>query len=216
VFKVALPLILVLTLASSASAQTGKHLSLGAGLALHQYLEDDEFSSKNPSLAILYRFSLHPEKQTDGWKYFDPSVSVGWSKADVDQEVGGAERRLGKLRSIPVLVGGGPSYRRGPMKVGASLVGGVAFNKFTIDDATRTTLAGLGQNLTEVETKNAFAMRIGVSTWYDLSSRLGLHGSVAYLYSRPKTDVTLDGVTTTDEWKTDKLKVTGGFAVGIF
>ena len=213
-FKVALALILVMTLASSASAQTGMHVSVGPGIDFHKYT-DDRFKSKSPGLAILYRLSLHPEKVKDGWK-FEPAGSVGLSRLNTDAELAGETRRLGRLRMIPVTVGGGPGYRRGPTKVGFSADAGVSFNKFTVDGGTRTTLAGLGQDLTSVDVNNAFTAHTGVSVWHDLSSRLGVHAGASYVFHHPTAKTTIDGVTTTEKWKTDKVKFVTGFAVGLF
>lgn len=213
-FALVLVLMLATVLAVGASAQSGKHLALGVDVGFHAYTEDN-VHSKNPSFSALYRFSLHPEAHKDGWS-IGPSASVGLSSAKVDVPIGGVETRLGRVREIPVSVGGGPSYRHGPTKVGFTLVGGPVFNHFTEDNRAFNAYISNGQTLNNVKVKTGFAVKPGVSVWHDVSSMLGLHATASYFYYRPTAETTVDGTTTSDKWTLSKINFAVGFAVGIF
>jgi A/G-specific adenine glycosylase len=52
--------------------------------------------------------------------------------------------------------------------------------------------------------------------WYNITPSLGLHTSVGYMINRPLVKTTVDGVTTSTRWKTDKLGYQAGVALGIF
>jgi hypothetical protein len=207
-------LVLVAILAPSAWAQSGRRLSLGAAINFREFV-DDRFDAKNPGFSVLYRLSMSPGEHRDGWK-LEPSGSVGWSKTDAHSEIGGTNTDFGRMKSTTVMVGGGPSYRRGPTKVGISMVLGPSFNSFDVDEDARTAYNNQKQTLNAVEVEDVIAVKTGASLWHDLSSRLGLHGSVGYLYHRPNVKTNVDGTVTNERWRTDKVTMQAGFAVGIF
>jgi len=205
---------MLLTATTSANAQTGRHVSLGAGPSWRWYT-DNAFSRKNPGISILYRFSWKPHTQ-NGW-HMEPGVTFTWGHANFGPEVGGSDLKLGSLRSIPVLVGGGPSYRHDRWKLGISLEGGPSFHKFTVDNAARTPYEDrTGTPLESIDAKNSFAARVGVALWRDLSSRLGARVGTSYVYERPDISTTAGGVTTTEKWKEDYVSVSAGLVIGFF
>jgi len=199
--RLMLALMGVAMIASAAQAQTGRRLALGAGLGFHKYVDSD-FSQKNPGISIVYRLALHPGVKR-GWT-LEPKGTVDWFKTDVKTDVGPVDIHLGKLRSIPVLVGAGPSYRHGRTKIGVAILAGPSFNQFTGDKGSNP-----------ITVKNSVMVRPETSLWYDVSSRLGLHAGVSYVYNRPSAETTSGGSTTSAKWKTDHVNFSVGFAVGI-
>ena len=191
----------MIALAAQAQAQTGRRLSLGAGLGFHEYVDSD-FSQKNPGLSLVYRLAWKPVVK-QGWT-LEPKVSFDWFKTDVQTDVGTADVHIGKLRSIPVMAGAGPSYRSGRTKVGAAILVGPSFNHFTAD-----------KNAPSITVKNSLFLRPEAGIWYDVSSRLGLHAGVGYVYNRPKAETTSGATTTSEKWKTDHVNFSLGFAIGI-
>ena len=191
----------VAMIASSAQAQTGRHLALGVGLGFHKYVDSD-FSQKNPGISLVYRVAWKPGVK-QGW-ILEPKGTFDWFKTEVSTDVGTVDAHIGKLRSIPVLVGVGPAYRHGRMKVGVAILAGPSFNHFTGDKGSNP-----------VTVKNSVVVRPETSLWYDVSSRLGLHADVGYLYNRPTADVTSGASTTSEKWKTDHVNFSVGFAIGI-
>ena len=207
-------LLLILITAPPAWAQSSKHLSLGAGLNFHKYADSD-FSSKNPSISLEYRIALN-HSGVDGWSW-GPKSSISLGKVDTKTDIGGIETHLGRLRTIPILVGIERAYRQGPLRIGASVVAGPSFNHFDVDAAARSAyLTRLGRNLGAVTVKTSVAIKPGVSAWYDLGDWAALHASLSYVVNRPKAEMTVDGVTTSSTWKTDHASFVLGFVVGVF
>jgi hypothetical protein len=192
----------VAIITSAAQAQTGKHVALGVGLGFHEYV-DNGFSQKSPALSLIYRLALNP-RMSEGW-IFEPKGTLNWFKTDVQADVGGVDTHIGKLRSIPVLVGGGPSYRHGRTKIGVAILAGRAFNQFTVDNS-----------VSSMTVKNSLVVSPEASLWYDIGSRLGLYGGLSYVYNRPTAETTSGGSTTSAKWNTDHLNFSVGFAFGIF
>jgi len=189
-------------IAPAAQAQTGRRLALGAGLGFHKYVGGD-FSQKNPGLSLVYRIAWKPGMK-QGWT-LEPKVSFDWFKTDVRADVGSVDTHIGKLRSIPVMAGAGPSYRSGRTKVGAAILAGPSFNHFTADNSATSTIT----------VKNSLYLHPEASLWYDVSSRLGLHAGVGYVYNRPTAKTTSGASTTSEKWKTDHVNFSVGFAIGI-
>jgi hypothetical protein len=206
-----LVLLLALSTAAAAEAQTGKHFSLGAGINFHDY-SDSRFNSDNPGFQPMYRFSRSRE---NGWGW-DMKGSLSFSRLQVPADVSGAEVRLGKLKTIPVLFGVARTYRQGPMKVGAYVMGGPSFNDFEIDDEAVSAYRATGSDLEAVHAKTSFAFKPGVSASYDLSSWLALKGSLSYTIHRPTVSTLVDGVSTSETWNLDHSTAALGLVLGMF
>jgi len=199
----------------TAQAQTGKHVALGASIGLREFT-DDHFSRKNPTVSVLYRISQHPNQHRQGWGWH-LGGNFGYSNADFDTDLGTAETRIGTLKMIHPVAGVERAYRHDRVKVGFSVFAGPSFNKFSIDNEARAAYESqLGAPLENIEAKNSLAIRSGVGVWYDLNSWLGLHTGAHYLYNRPKVTTTAGGVSSTTEWRVDRVSLSAGLAVGIF
>ena len=205
-------LLLVASSAASAEAQTTKHLSLGGGINFHDY-SDSRFDSRSFGFAPMYR--LEGNRHGDGWGW-DLKTSISFSRIDVATDALGAEVDLGRLRTIPVLVGVGRAYRQGPMKVGAWVTGGPSFNDFEVDDAARAAYAAAGSDLEAVHVKTSLAVRPGVSASYDLSSWLAVQGSLSYTINRPTVRTLVNGVSTSETWNLDHSNAALGLVLGLF
>ncbi|HTM57541.1 MAG TPA: outer membrane beta-barrel protein [Candidatus Udaeobacter sp.] len=214
--KLLAALILVAILAPGAQAQPGSRVSLGAGAGWTNY-SNGAFTDKGPSLVPEYHFQLKPSSErTNGLKW-GVKGGLGYSTPDRHDMIGGFDTKTGNLRMIPVMVGGGPSYQMGPMRLGAGVVAGASFNHFTVDDAARTGYRDrLGSTLNSINAKNSVAVRPDVSLWYNFTPSVGLHSSVSYTYNRPTVETTVNGVTTSERWNADHLGYQVGLAYGIF
>lgn len=211
--KIILGLLIAALSPMAAQAQTGKHVAVGASVGFQDYR--DEHFKQSGNLTFLYRLS-QTGHANNGWTLV-PSAGLGYTRADYRPDVGGSALPLGRLRTIPALVGLGPQYRQGRTQVGLSIQAGASFNSFTLDPAGRALYQDrLGADLEGIHTETSFAAQAGANVWYDLNSRLGLYGGVSYLRNRPKASVTTDGVTTVQHWNGDYVGVSVGAAVGLF
>jgi hypothetical protein len=209
--KVILGILAAALIPTAAHAQTGKHVAVGASVSAHEYT-NDRFS-QGVGLSLLYRLSADGT-EPDGFSW-GPSATIGFSRADVESDAGGVT--VGKLQSIPALVGFGPHYRHGRWWAGVSVTAGASFNSFTVDDAARSAYEErFGADLQSVDSKTSFAVQPGASLWYDVSSRLGLYGGLSYFYSRPKATLTVDGVERSETWNMDYVGISVGAVVGAF
>jgi hypothetical protein len=209
-----LMMLLLMCIATTGWAQTGRRIAIGGSLGVSSYTNKD-FSQTNPGVSFAYRVTLkNPPKQ--GWKWA-AKEGLGWSNGKVTTEIGGERTRLGKLRTILVMGGVQRSYRSGPWQFGMGVVAGPSINHFKIDGGARDAYtARLGSDLEGIKVKNSLAVRPEISTWYDLNRWLGAQVAVSYLYNRPKAETTVDAVTTTSKWKTDHLSAHVGLVVGIY
>ena len=198
-----------------AHAQTGKHVSIGGALGWRD-MSDSRFRTTNPSPAILYRFSRNPEGHKQGWLW-RLGGTVGYTHANVNTDIGGADTRMGRLQNIVVLGGIERAYRHNDLKIGLSALAGPSFNSFAIDNAAREAYqARLGVPLEDVSVKNSLAVRTGIGAWYDVNNWLGIHAGV-YRWFGQTTATTMAGGESTDEtWQSGKLTASTGIAIGLF
>lgn len=208
-------LVFATMLATAAHAQPGNHLALGAGVGFHNYASGS-FSGKNVMLVPEYHFGLTPHADREGLN-FGLKAGLGYSNPDRSDPVGGLETSTGTLRMVSLMVGAGPSYHSGPLRVGMGVVVGPSFNKFSVSDAARVAYRDrLGETLNAIEVKNSFAARPDVSLWYNFTEKVGLHSSVGYTINRPVVETTVDGVKTQSRWKADRWSYQAGLAFGVF
>jgi len=213
--KTTAALVLAAMMATAAHAQPTERVSLGAGIGFHDY-RDGAFSSKSPTVVPEYRLALTRHSNRQGLS-FGLKGGLGYSTPDRMDFIGGVETKTGNLRMVPVMVGAGPSYRTGPVRVGMDVVAGPSFNNFSVDDAARAAYRDrLGVTLNSIKVQNSVAVRSDMSLWYDLTERIGLHTSVGYTVNRPMVKTTVDGVTTSTRWTTDRLGYQAGLAFGVF
>lgn len=213
--KIGTMLVLATLVATAAHAQPGEHLALGAGVGFHNYA-NGAFSGKNAVLVPEYHFGLTPHADREGLN-FGLKAGLGYSNPDRSDPIGGFETTTGTLRMVALMVGAGPSYRNGPLRIGMGVVAGPSFNKFTVDDAARVAYRDrLGATLNSIEVKNSFAARPDMSVWYNLTEKVGLHSSVGYTINRPVVETTVDGVKTRSRWTADRWSYQVGLAFGVF
>lgn len=207
-------LLLLMLMASSASAQTGKHFSLGAGIDFSKYADSD-FKAKNPGATFAYRINPKPEAP-DGWRW-GFKTGLGYSKRSTTTEIGGIRTKLGRLQMIQILVGGQRSLRQGPWQVGIGVVAGPSFNHYDVDAGARDAYqTRLGTTLDRVKVGNSIAVKPEANAWYNLNRWFALQGTLSYIVNRPKAETTVGGVTSSSHWKTDHASVGLSLVVGIF
>jgi hypothetical protein len=106
------------------------------------------------------------------------TVGLGWFNADL--LAAASSDRLGRITIRPVMAGASYTLTdQTRWSVSLSLVGGMAFNSFTLTETT-------ARDVLALEVDNSAAVRPGVSVWYDLNSRAAFNVFGGYLVTRPR------------------------------
>jgi len=124
--RAALGALIVMMFPAAAHAQMGKHIAIGASVGSHDYASDR--LRQGVGIMLLYRVA--PNGNEENGLSWGPSATIGFSRADVSSDVAGGDVTVGKLQSIPALVGFGPHYRFGRWWAGLSVTAGASFNSF--------------------------------------------------------------------------------------
>ena len=142
-----------------------------------------------------------------------PAIEFNWFSTDVKQTIGDRATLAGPLRVRPIMAGIG--YRRGagPLTTGVSLVGGYAFNGFTLNEQARAAYRDrLGLEPTSFKVSNSLALAAAVSLTYDVVPRVTLVGSAGFLVARPHVTIVISGARQTATWNADAIVLKLGVA----
>jgi len=147
------------------------------------------FSTKQPwvrdthgAMSLTPVWRIGHAKQ--GWKY---KYGTNWYSTQLDRVIGETPSDLGKLTVRPLL--GGYGYTRligRRTSVAANLLGGYAFTSFSLNGTAGDRYRNsLGVAKVEADAANTFVLKPEVSTWIDLSPKIGLNISTGYMVARP-------------------------------
>lgn len=175
-------LLAALTLPAELRAQTTGRVAVGANVSMKRALAED--SHGHNSVGFLWR--LGHGREGWGWKY-----GINWYSVEIDTPVGEGTQAFGKLRVRPILAGYGYTHVMGRTKVSANLLGGYAFNSFSVRDSFATAYrADRGVDSMETSPSNGLVLKPEVSMWYDISEKIGFNLNSSYLIARPEVTVT--------------------------
>jgi hypothetical protein len=122
-----------------------------------------------------------------------PTIGFGWHTLGVRTMAGDKAVYLGRLRVRPVMVGAAYNWNHGRWWLSASLVGGLAFDRLSVDPAFVPDIReSLGARNVSFDATNSFAYRPELALWYDAAPRVGLMASFGYLRVRPTLIVRSD------------------------
>jgi len=147
-----------------------------------------------------------------GW---GPAFGLSWMTSELRATVGGQSTPIGTLKLRPLMVGVGYSKQTGRARITAGIAAGYTFNAAEVD-------APLPPGVTatmEVTDTWAIGPRAGIT--FAVTRRLGLIGSIGYVYSNPDVTVRVsrDGqqvFEATDHVRADVFSVRVGLAVSLF
>ncbi len=174
--------ILLIGTAAPSRAQTEGLLALG--LDVGPTVAADDGTIGQSAVGLLWR--VGHGRDGWGWRY-----GLSWYSTELEQPVGDvAPTEFGTLHVRPILAGYGYARRVGPALITAQLLGGYAFNSFTLrptfDDTYRHRL---GASTVTTDASNSFALMPELSSWLDVGRKIGLRVSVGYMVARPGVTV---------------------------
>jgi hypothetical protein len=195
-----LALVLVVTTASSAFAQTKGRVGVGVSTTINVTPDDGVATGKGAGLLLR----LNPKA---GW---GAAGAFNWYEANLENPAGG-EDDFARLRIRPLM--GGVSYNvvRGPLLTSFSIVGGPSFNRARFRDGfVRTGVAS-------IDADNSIAIRPGIGLTYTMRPRVALVGFGGYMINRPGI-VYRDsaGTELRDQWKADSVVLSVGVVYSVF
>jgi hypothetical protein len=184
----------------AAPLASDSHRWLAVGVAVSpRYAADDRLQSQ---------WSVGPLVRIGSGNGLAPAVAFNWFSADL-AATGPSGAGLGHLRVKPVMAGVRYTVRRGRVSIDGSLVGGLAFNSFTLEAPQP------GEPI-PVSVGNSFAWRPGISGWYDATGRIALNVFAGYVVTRPRVTWLDDGRLTTRSVRGDTAVLSFGLAYKLF
>jgi hypothetical protein len=197
----------LLAAARPAEAQYGGTVALGGGVAFYHPVDDE--ARPSAGFALTYRFG-----KPTGWY---PTIGLNWFTTEFEGSVGAERAPLGDLRVRPVMGGYSYGVRRGRWTASAGLVAGFAFNSFQTDDRARLAYQRtLQTTLLRISAANGPAARAEISTWYDVSARVGIQGVFGYVLARPTITIADEHSVTRRSLRADALKLQVAVAYALF
>ncbi len=134
-------------------------------------------------------------------------LGFSWFSSDLSAETA---ETLGRLTVRPMMAG--LSYTlndQAHWALSVSMVAGLALNNFTLQESTvRDGLA--------LDVDNSFAMRPGVSLWYDINSRAAVNVFSGYVITRPGMTFLENGQFTRRSVRADAAVLSVGLAYKLF
>lgn len=138
---------------------------------------------------------------------FGTAIGFSWFRGDLRTADG--SDTFGRLRIRPFMAGVSYTVVRDRLSVSPSIMGGLAFNSFSINDA-------LSSDLRAVDVDNSLVARLGVGVGYRVARRLSLTGFVGRLFVRPEVTYVDPAGVFKHSVKADTTQVSVGFAYWIF
>ncbi len=198
-----------LLLGSTALAQSEGKVAVGASVSAKAGTSRDISGHINPGL--IWRIGHGGE----GWGF---DYGLGWYGADLKRTVGAESTAFGELRVRPIVAGYGYSKRLSERyRVSGKLLGGYSFNSFKMHPAFGDVYKRVnGAVLTDIDVSNAFVLRPEVSTWIDVTRKIGINLSAGYTIARPEVTTTTSLGSESRRVRADMFTVRIGAVYSIF
>lgn len=181
----------------ASSATRNRRVAVGASLGT-QRPSNDRLDS-NMTLGPMVRLGVG--------RGLGIGLGFSWFRTDLSAET---SETLGRLTIRPLMAG--LSYTLNDQTrwaLSLSMVAGLALNSFAIQEsAVRDGLA--------LDVDNSFAMRPGVSLWYDINSRIAFNAFGGYVITRPGMTFLEDGQFARRSVRADATVLSVGLAYKLF
>lgn len=204
----ALAVLLLLAVAAPVSAQTEGAVAVGISLSTRQGM----VSGTDGHTSVGFTWRIGHSHDGWGWHY-----GLGWYSADLAQPVTAEPTGFGELKVRPFMAGYGYTRVFNRTAVTAKLMGGYSFNSFalypTFDDQYRRSL---GARTVSTEVSNSFVLKPEISSWFDISRKVGFQVSLAYTLARPEVTVSSTLGTDTRHIHADVVTAKIGVVYSVF
>jgi len=194
---------------TTAFAQSEGKVAVGASVSAKSGVAKDTDGHINPG--FVFRIG----HGGDGWGF---DYGLGWYSADLQRTLGTQSTEFGELRVRPVVVGYGYSKRfRYHSRVSAKLLGGYSFNSFKLHPDFGAAYKRVNDaSLLGIDVSNTFVLRPEVSTWFDITRKIGINVSAGYTVARPEATLRTSAGNETRRIRADMFTVRFGAVYSIF
>ena len=194
--------------ATPAWAQFGNRFAIGGEMGVR--LAGSPDAHNRGTKGLLWRFGHGREGFGFHW-------GLNWFATDIDRTVGGQSIELGELHVRPFMAGYGYTHEVGRFSITGAVLGGFAFTSIELaPEAADVYRDALGARSIKSDVGAALAMRPEISSWYDISRKVGLHTSLGYMVARPHVTVSSTLGDDKRRVRADMWQVKIGLAYSIF
>jgi hypothetical protein len=201
-------IVAAITFAEDARAQTTNRLAVGANFNTAIAAAPDNTSASH----VGFQWRLGHSEGGWGWRF-----GFNWYSTDIGARVVGSPVELGELRVRPIMVGYGYTYKVRRVAMSANLLGGYAFNKFSLGDHARAAYQVVtGNQPLSSGAQNTLVVFPELSMWRDINRRVGLNVSVGYMFARPEVSVETTAGMYRHSVRADTVRIKVGAVYSIF
>jgi hypothetical protein len=154
-------------------------------------------------------------KTQQGWR---PKYGLNWFSTELEGRVGEGSAPLGKLKVKPLMGGYGYTHVFRRVTMSANLLAGYAFTSFSLNPAGEQAYrVQLGVEPVGAAASNTVVVKPELSTWIDVTHRVGLNLNVGYMVARPEVRIrTSDGNEERRRIHADRFMLKAGIAYTVF
>jgi hypothetical protein len=190
-----------------ARAQSGT--AVAVGVAVTTYDPSGRLSLGSASIGPILRLRTGPG--------LGGTIGFDWYSSAVSLQAGDRIVPVGEMRVRPLMGGVAYTVLREPYALSFSLTGGVAITSIHVDGRAREAYAdGIGARSATIDVSNPFVWRSQVSVWYNVTGRIGINASLAYIGTHPTMILTSDRGVERRPISASPVVVTFGLAYGLF
>ena len=200
-------IVLVLAFGSAAWAQTDSVIGVGVSVSLPE--PTSSLADHHTGFGLVGRL-----RRGTGLGF---SLGLGWFTSDVQAEIDGQLAPLGTMTIRPLMLGASYAWQFSRFAVSAGLVGGWSFNSIKQTPAQQRSYGSLvGMPDAGVSVENGWALRPGVTFWYELGHHFAAAASVGYMINRPTVTTRGAAGERRDVVNLSATVVSFGFLYGVF
>jgi hypothetical protein len=197
-----------LAFAADAGAQTKNRFAVGANF--NTTIATDAQNDGGNHVGFQWRLG-HSDS---GWAW---KFGFNWYSTEVGATIDGHPVALGQLQVRPIMVGYGYTRTIRKLAVSTNVLGGYAFNGFSLADKAGAFYRGAsGTQQVSTGARNTMVLFPEVSMWRDLNERVGLNISGGYMIARPDVSIESSAGVTRHPVRADTVRVKVGIVYSIF
>jgi hypothetical protein len=183
--------------------------AVAVGVTVTTYDPSGELSLGSASIGPVMRLRTGPGT--------GPAIGFDWYSIFVNMQLGDRAVPIGEMRVRPFMGGLAYTVLREPYAISLGIAGGAAVTGIHVDGRAREAYArSAGARAATITVSNSLVWRSQLSLWYDVTGRIGLNASVAYISAHPRLILATERGVERRPISASPVVVTFGVAYGVF